>query len=142
MPKYPMAAHTYLAVADAGGVSRNLAPYLSEIEPLGRQTGAVEVTALNDTARHFQPGIELPQDFAIYGYFDDTPVSGPDVVLAGIVGKISAISYGPAGRQPGQRKISGQFLCRSYQVFGRIDGPVRFTARFRQTGPVELGFWD
>ena len=47
----------------------------------------------------------------------------------------------PLGRAPGQRKISGEFLCLSYQVMGRVDGPVRFIARFRQTGPVTLGVW-
>ena len=142
MSKYPMAGHSCLEIADAAGVPRNLAACISEIEPLGRATSWVEVTGLNDAAREFQPGLELPQEFAIYGFFDDTAVSGPDAVLAGIVGQIREVSYGPAGRLPGQRKISGQFLCLSYQVFGRIDGPVRFAARFRQTGPVSLGVWE
>ena len=88
MAKYAMAGHSCLEVADVGGVARDLTAYVVEIEPLGRELGWVEVTGLNDAAREFEAGLELPQEFAIYGFFDDTAVRGPDAVLAGIVGQV------------------------------------------------------
>ena len=142
MAKYPMAGHSYIEVDDAGGMPRNLSPYVAEIEPLGQAVAWVDVTGLKDAAQRTGVGPELAQEFALYGFFDDTPVTGPDAALAGIVGRIGTVSYGPAGGRKGQRKISGEFLCLSYQVFGRIEGPVRFQARFRQTGPAVFGVWD
>ena len=147
MPRVPVAGISYIEIDDSGGTARNLSAWVEEVEPLGRQVSAVDVTALNDTSRQVVKGVEPVQEFNLRGLFDDTPVTGPDAVLAGIVGTVVTVAYGPAGNAAGQRKISGQFLCLSYQVGGRAEegrnpGPVRFTARFRQSGPVTLGTWD
>ncbi|MDE2940175.1 MAG: hypothetical protein OXR67_14865 [Chloroflexota bacterium] len=146
MPRVPVAGNSYIEIDDSGGTARNLSAWVEEVEPLGRQVSAVDVTALNDTSRQVSAGVEPVQEFTLHGLFDDTPVTGPDAVLAGIVGTVVTVSYGPAGNGAGQRKISGEFLCLSYQVGGRAEegrnpGPVRFTARFRQSGPVTLGLW-
>ena len=146
MAIYPVAGHSYIEVDDAGGVPRNLSPYIEEIEPLGRQVSFVDVTGLNDAVRRVIPGAEPAQEFSLYGVFDDTPVTGPDATLAGIVGLVGTVSYGPAGNAAGRRKVSGEFLCLSYQISGKLDGGqgdglVRFAARFRQSGPVTVGVW-
>ena len=147
MAKVPVAGQSYIEINDAGGVPRNLSPYVEEVEPLGRQVSALEVTGLNDSSRQVIAGMEQVQEFTLRGLYDDTPVTGPDAVLAGIVGQVVTVSYGPAGSGAGQRKISGQFLCLSYLVGGKVEegrnaGLVRFTARFQQSGPVTLGVWD
>ncbi len=146
MARVPVAGNSYIEINDSGGVPRNLSAWVEEVEPLGQQVSAVDVTALNDTSRQVVKGVEPVQEFILRGLFDDTPVTGPDAVLAGIVGQVVTVAYGPAGNRAGQRKISGQFLCLSYQVGGRAEesrnpGLVRFTARFRQSGPVTLGTW-
>ena len=147
MPRALVAGSSYIEIDDSRGVPRNLSAWVEEVEPLGRQVSAVDVTALNDTSRHAVKGVEPVQEFTLRGLFDDTPVTGPDAVLSGIVGTVVTVAYGPAGNAAGQRKISGQFLCLSYQVGGRAEegpnpGLVRFTARFRQSGPVTLATWD
>ena len=146
MPSAPVAGNSHIEIDDSGGTARNLSPWVEEVEPLGQQVSAVDVTGLNDTSRQVAAGVEPVQEFALRGLFDATPVTGPDAVLAGIVGKAVTVAYGPAGKAAGQRKISGEFLCLSYQVGGRTEegrnpGLVRFTARFRQSGPVTLGVW-
>lgn len=146
MPRVPVVGNSYIEIDDSGGISRNLSAWVEEVEPLGQQVSAVDVTALNDISRQVAKGVEPVQEFVLRGLFDDTPVTGPDAVLAGIVGRVVTVAYGPAGNATGQRKISGEFLCLSYQVGGRAEegrnpGPVRFTARFRQSGPVTLGTW-
>ena len=146
MAKYPAAGHSYIEVDDAGGVPRNLSPYVEEVEPLGRQVSWRDVTGLNDEAPQVTAGTEPAQEFNLRGIFDDTPVSGPDAVLAGIIGRVVTVSYGPAGRQAGRRKITGEFLCLGYQVGGKAgpgagDGLVRFSARFRQSGAVVVTVW-
>ena len=147
MAKVPAAGSSYIEIDDAGGTPRNLSPYVAEVDPVGRLVSARDVTGLNDTSRQVIAGIEPPQEFTLRGFFDDTPATGPDAVLAGIVGKAVTVSYGPAGKSAGQRKITGEFLCLSYQVGGqaaegRDVGLVRFTARFRQSGPVTLTTWQ
>ena len=146
MPRVPVAGNSYIEIDDSGGTSRNLSAWVEEVEPLGQQVSAVDVTALNDTSRQVARSVEPVQEFVLRGLFDATPVTGPDAVLSGIVGMVVTVAYGPAGNKTGQRKISGEFLCLSYQVGGRAEagrypGLVRFTARFRQSGPVTLGVW-
>ena len=147
MAKAPVAGYSYIEVDDAGGVPRNLSPYVTEVEPLGQQVAAWDVTGLNDTARHTIAGVGPAQQFTLRGLFDDTALTGPDAVLGGIVGKAVTVSYGPAGKGSGQRKITGEFLCVSYQVGGKAEeggdaGLVRFAARFQQSGPVTLTAWE
>ena len=146
MAKVPVAGRSYIEVDDADGVARNLSAFVEEVGPLGHLVSALDVTGLNDAARQVAPGIGPAQQFTLRGFFDDTPVTGSDAVLAGIVGKQVTVSYGPAGNGPGQRKVSGRFLCVSFQVGGRAQegrdvGLVRFEARFQQAGPVTLEVW-
>ena len=146
MAKAAAAGRSYIEVDDSGGTPRNLSNSVEEVEPLGRLISGLDITGLNDEARLVVPGIEPVQGFILRGLFDDTPVTGSDAVLAGIVGKVVTVSYGPAGNATGQRKISGEFLCLGYQLSGRAEtgrrvGMVRFDARFQQSGEVTLGVW-
>ena len=146
MAKVPVAGYSYIEIDDAGGVPRDLSPFVDEVEPLGRQVSFRDVTGLNDDWQRVVAGAEPVQQFTLRGLFDDTPVTGSDAVLAGIVGQQVRVSYGPAGKGAGRRKITGSFLCLGYQVSGRVEtgkavGFVRFTARFQQAGPVTLTKW-
>ena len=146
MAKVSVAGHSYIEIDDVDETARNLSGCVEEVEPVGQEVLAVDVTGLNDVSRQVIAGLEPAQQFTLRGLFDDTPVTGSDAVLSGIVGRVVTVSYGPAGNGAGQRKITGQFLCFSYLVGGRTgDGkevaPVRFVARFQQSGPVTLGVW-
>lgn len=146
MAKVAVAGRSYIEIDDADGTAHNLSGCVEEVEPMGQQVSAVDVTGLNDISRQVVSGLEPAQQFNLRGLFDDTPVTGSDAVLSGIVGRVVTVSYGPAGNGAGQRKITGEFLCFSYQVGGGVkDGkevaPVRFVARFQQSGSVTLGVW-
>ena len=146
MPKVPVAGRSYIEIDDADGVPRNLSPYVEEVEPLGPQVSVLDVTGLNDPSRRVIAGLEPVQQFTLRGLYDDTPVNGPDAVLVGVVGKEVTVAYGPAGNGAGQRKVTGRFLCVSYQISGKLEdgkrvGLVRFVARFQQSGPVTLAVW-
>ena len=47
----------------------------------------------------------------------------------------------PAGNSSGQRQISGEFLCLSYQVISRVNHLVKFEAHFKQDDTISLGTW-
>ena len=147
MAKVPVAGQSYIEIDDAGGVARDLSAFVDEVEPLGRLVSFRDVTGLNEESRQVVAGPEPAQQFTLRGLFDDSPVTGSDAVLSGIVGQVVTVSYGPAGKTAGQRKVTGRFLCLAYQVGGRVEtgkavGLVRFSARFQQAGPVTLGVWD
>ena len=141
MAKFPADGSSYIEVDDSGGTPRNLSPYVDEIELLGQKVVFLDVTGLSDTAQRVIAGIQLSQDFLLRGAFDDQIITGPDAVLTGIVGQIGTVSLGPAGNGAGQRKISGEFLCLSYQVISRVNHLVKFESRFKQDDNISLGSW-
>lgn len=147
MAGVPVSGNSYIEIGDADGVSRDLSPFVEEVEPLGWLVSYVDVTGLNDESSRVAGGNAASQEFTLRGLFDDTPDTGSDAVLGGIVGREVNVSYGPAGRATGERRITGRFLCTGYQVGGRLEkgkavGLVRFVARFRQSGPVTLDHWE
>lgn len=141
MTGYASAGRSYVAVADAAGTLRDLSSWVERVGPLGQALAGRDVTGVNDTAARTASGPAVAQDFALSGRWDDTPGIGPDAVLSGIVGRSVAVEYGPVGNAPGQRRVSGMFVCLSYRITSRAGEPVRFEATFRQDGPVELGVW-
>lgn len=141
MTGYASAGRSYVAVADAGGTMRDLSPWADSIGPLGKAFTGRDVTGVNDAAARTAAGPAVAQEFTLSGRWDDTPGVGPDAVLAGIVGLSVSVEYGPVGSAPGQRRVSGTFLCLSYRISSRTAEFVRFEATFRQDGPVELGVW-
>ena len=141
MTGYSSAGRSYVAMADAGGVTRDLSPWVERVGPLGRELSPRDATGVNDGAPRTAAGTEIAQEFTLSGRWDDTPGIGPDAVLSGIVGRTVAVEYGPAGNGPGRRRVSGRFVCLSYRISSAAGEPVRFEARFRQDGPVELGTW-
>ena len=141
MSGYASAGRSYVAVEDAGGVKRDLSSWVERVSPLGRELAAHDVTGVNDTAVRTVAGPDIAQEFTLSGQWDDTPAIGPDAVLSGVVGRTVAVEYGPVGNAPGQRRVSGKFVCLSYRIGSKAGEPVRFEAAFRQDGPVELGVW-
>ncbi|MYC29845.1 MAG: hypothetical protein F4X65_07130 [Chloroflexi bacterium] len=147
MAGVPVSGNSYIEIGDADGVSRDLSAFVEEVEPLGWLVSYVDVTGLNDESSRVAEGNTASQEFTLRGLFDDTPDTGSDAVLGGIVGREVTVSYGPVGRATGERRITGRFLCTGYQVGGRLEkgkavGLVRFVARFRQSGPVTLDRWE
>lgn len=141
MTGYASTGRSYLAVEDAGGVMRDLSPWVERVGPLGRELGARDAAGVNDGAPRTAAGSEMAQEFTLSGRWDDAPVIGPDAVLSGVVGRTVAVEYGPAGNGRGQRRVSGRFVCLSYRISSAAGEPVRFEARFRQDGPATLGTW-
>ena len=141
MAKFPADGSSYVEVDDSGGTPRDLSPYVDEIELLGQKVAFLDVTGLSDSAQRVIASIQLSQDIILRGAFDDQGTTGPDAVLTGIVGQTGTVSLGPSGNSTGQRKISGEFLCLSYQVISRVNHLVKFAAHFKQDDNVSLGSW-
>ena len=141
MTGYASAGRSHVAVSDSSGIMRDLSPWVERIGPVGRELSARDVTGVNDGAARTASGIETAQEFAVSGRWDDTPGIGPDAILPGVVGMSVRVEYGPAGNGPGRRRVSGRFVCLSYRISSAAGETVRFEARFRQDGPVQMGAW-
>lgn len=131
---------TYFAVEDAAGTTpRNLTTYIETVEFPWDQDEA-KTTTKGQRADTYVQG-HTRAEFTINGLWDDTATSGPDVVLAGLIGDTGtcAFEYGPAGNGAGKVKYSGECFIKSYRQSSPLADVVKFTATFRVTGPVTRG---
>ena len=142
MAKFQVSGNSYIEIDDSQGIPRDMTPFREEVEPLGREVSFLDVSGLADTAQRVIAGVEMGQELLLRGVFDDAADAGPDATLSGMVGSSGTVSYGPAGRQRGQRKITGEFLCLGYRITSRINHQVRFEARFRQDNAIAVTTWD
>lgn len=90
--KYNSAGTSYVEVDDSGGTPRDISPYADYIDFCGRD--------------FYDPTVSVKQ-IVIQGPWDDKASTGSDVVLAGILGTVVTVSFGPAGNGSGARKITG-----------------------------------
>lgn len=71
------------------------------------------------------------------GKWDDTAVTGPDVVLAGLMGGGEhTVIIGPSGSAAGKRRITVTAILTSYEVSMPLGDVVAFTASWQVSGPV------
>jgi hypothetical protein len=82
LAKYNSAGTSYVEVDDSGGTPRDLSPYADFIDFCGRD--------------FYDPTVSI-KEIVIQGPWDDKASTGSDVVLAGILGAVVTVSYGPAG---------------------------------------------
>ena len=127
MTGYASTGRSYVAVADAGGTLRDLSPWVERAGPLGLEFAGRDVTGVNDTAARTVAGPPAAQEFTVSGRWDDTPIIGPDAVLAGVVGRSVAVEYGPVGQRTGPTARVGDVRVPvlSHQQPGERTGAVR-----------------
>ena len=122
---------------DAGGASRNLSPFITDVRGLPGDRSLSEVTALGDGGARFIPGIE---DVAVLlsGIFDDSEPGGPDSVLGPLRAHSSPVrfEYGPRGAAAGSVRYSGSCWVASYRLRSRVGNRVEWAAALQVDGTV------
>lgn len=139
MAKYRSAGNTVVKVTDSGGTLRDLSSYVDTVTGLGKEVDALDVTSFADTAEKIIAGIEKSQEWTLSGHFDDTATTGPDAVLAPLVGTAGSLEFYPIGTTSGRRKISGSFLCTRYTVSGEVKGRIEYECLFKLNGTITVG---
>ena len=139
MAKFKVAGKTEVKFDDNGGTLRSMTAYVDTIEPVGKEFDQLDVTSFADTAERVIAGIELSQEFAVEGHFDDTATTGPDAVFAPLPGTLGSFEFFPVGTSGGDRKFSCETLCLSYKITGRVKERVNYTARFKQDNAMTVG---
>lgn len=131
---------SYFQLEDSGGSTlRNLTTYLTDVSSNFNQDEA-ETTTKGQTARSFVQG-HTDATLSLSGRWDNTVTSGPDVVLAGLIGDTGTCGFewGPEGGTTGDIKYSGECFLKSYSITSPLEGVVEFDAELRVTGSVTRG---
>ena len=131
----------YIEIDNSAGTPRNLSPWATEVINLGISFHSLSTTGVGETGDRIIATNQDTIKVTIKGRFDDRPTTGPDAVLSGIVGKIGTISYGPAGKHTGARRVTGEFLCLSYRLSSTDKGETTWEATFQNDGTVTLNTW-
>lgn len=131
---------SYFSLEDAAGTTpRVLTTYLTDVTMSFTQDVAATTTK-GQTAETFLQG-HTRATIALTGRYDSTVVSGPDVVLAGLVGDTGTCSFewGPEGGTTGKTKYSGECILTGYEQQSPLGDIVGFTAGLQVTGAVTRG---
>lgn len=124
-------------IFDAGGASRDLSPFITDVRGLPGDRTLNEVTALGDAGARFIPGIE---DVAVLlsGIFDDSEPGGPDSVLGPLRSHPAAVrfEYGPRGALAGSVRYAGSCWVASYRLRSRVGSRVEWAAALQVDGTV------
>lgn len=129
----------FLEIDDAGGVARNISPYLDTIEPTYSNDIHDDTTFGQDG--HTKRGGLTDGSINIGGLWDKTADVGTRIVLRGLVGKSEPVdfTYGPEGNTTGLVKDTGKFVLENYQESVPVADLIRFTATLQISGTVTSG---
>lgn len=117
----------------------DLSTFLDSIDwPEERDTA--ETSTFGQDAKTYVVGL-TGSTVDIGGKWDDTAVTGADVVLSAMFADEDpvALIFGPSGNASGRRKYTANGYLTSYQTSAPIGDVIAFTASFQITGPVTRG---
>jgi hypothetical protein len=128
-------------VDDSASTLQPLTAYVDSVD-LDSSVEMGETTTAGVEDKTFVSG-QAEHDLSISGKWDDTASTGPDAVLAGIIGKetTSTFEFGPSGSGAGKVKYSGECFLTGYKRSAPTGGVVTFTADFKVSGAVTKGVW-
>jgi hypothetical protein len=129
------------SIDDTSAAARNLSQYLDSVSGLPGSRDMAEVTAFGDEGTKNIPGL-FNTSFSISGHYDPTAVSGPDVVLGGLLAGQTVpadFEYGPGGSDTGAIKYSGVCWVTSYTAEASVGDKVSFSAELQVDGVVTRG---
>jgi hypothetical protein len=122
-----------------GGTLRNLSLYVDSMSAFGKQYASLDVTSFADSAERVIAGIEESQEYTLSGHYDDTATTGPDAILAPLVGTLGSGTLYPVGTAAGSRKFTWEDLCTGYKITAEVKGRVQYEATFKVDGSVTVG---
>lgn len=128
-------------IDNAAGTLVVLSAYVTEVT-LDESIDVAETTTAGAEAKTYVSG-QTDATLSISGNYDETAVSGPNVVLAALRGleTTSTFEFGPSGSTAGKAKKSGECFMTGFSTSAPSGGVVTFTADFQVTAGVTEGVW-
>jgi hypothetical protein len=121
MPRIAAASRSYLAVADAAGVMRDLSPWLESVSPLGKVVGWLDATGLNDVAGRTMSATETAQElrYRAGGTMLPNPAPTPSC-RPSWAGRWRCNTGQPETLRVNAGWLEGSFACRTKSPAGRV----------------------
>lgn len=121
----------YIAVADSGGVLRDISAYCDQVS-LSISVESAETTVFTKDSKTYVPGLR-DQTISISGKFDSTV----DGYLSGILQSASReFAYGPTGNQTPKYSGNGTacgVVLTSYEISAGVGDVITFSAELQIT---------
>lgn len=119
------------------GTLRDISPYIISIDGPPGVRELIEVTALGDSGRKWQPGLENAV-FNLELMWSDDALVGSDTVLGPLRQHTSAVAwdFGPEGKTSGDIKYSGNGWLRIFATQTRVGDIVKCRAEIQVDGTV------
>lgn len=107
-----------IRIDNSTGTILNLSDQIDTCSAIGKEVDALEVTAFADSAERFVAGIEKSKTLELGGPYNGTSSGSliADWHYSTLVGTIQTVEINPGGTASGRRKITGEFLCVSFEV--------------------------
>jgi len=123
-------------IDNSGGTLQTLTAYVDSID-LNQTVDTAETTTMGSEVKTYLSG-QSDGTVSISGKWDSTASTGPDAVLAGLIGleATSTFEIGPEGSTTGKVKYTGECFLTSYVVSAPVGDVVTFTADFQITGAI------
>lgn len=127
---------------DSGGTLRDLSSYLTSID-FPQDVDIPDTTTFGNTTRQRDVVGLIDNKVSLQGFWDPTSTTGPDAVLASLVGaaNTASVEYGPAGSTGGYVKRTAEARLTSYKVTSGVDGVCSFSADLVIDGAVTNTTW-
>jgi hypothetical protein len=120
---------------DAGGTLRDLSAFFDKAS-CKRAADMLETTCFGLNSKTYVAGL-LDGSIPLEGYYDSTATTGPDVILAGILGGVArTFELGPEGGTTGKVRYTGQCLLKEYDIDSAVAEIVSISAELQLTGDV------
>jgi hypothetical protein len=128
-------------IDNAAGTLQTLTAYVDSVE-LDSSVDMGDTTTAGAEDKTFVSG-QAEHDLSIGGKWDDTASTGPDAILAGLIGleTTSTFEFGPGGSTSGKVKYTAECFMTGYKRSAPSGGVVTFTADFKVTGAVTKTTW-
>ena len=126
-------------IDNAAGTLQTLTSYVDQWS-INQTVDTAETTTMGSEVKTFLSG-QSDGTITVSGLYDSTASTGPDVILAGLIGleASSTFELGPEGGTTGKIKYSGECFLTGYEITAAKGDAVKFTADFQATGAITKG---
>lgn len=115
----------YIAIDDSGGSPHDISAYVTNVEGFPGDAASHDVTTYSKATVARNAGLKDCKP-VLTGVYDPTV----DGWLAGALGVIGTVTYGPSGSTAGYQKYTGEFLLVSYKVSEPVGAMAVWTANY------------
>lgn len=124
-------------ITDTAASLRDVSPYIISIEGPPGMRELIESTALGDSGRKWQPGLQNGTFSMELQWSDDANV-GCDTVFGPLREHTAstAFDFGPEGKTSGDIKYYGNCWVRNYAIVGRVGDIVKARVEIQVDGAV------